>query len=145
MKMLGAKAFWVVFRIFFIRSKEFLQKNQIKGWSSEGQTKSENLKSRKWKIREQWAKMSFVSRSLHAPLKHARMLPKTHTVNPEFFVCTEFFVHYRPPTFCTHEVFVRPLTAAESLTCSEVLVCIIFSYRSRRVRNKRKLNAHEIL
>ena len=69
MKMLGAKAFWVVFRKFFIFPKEFLQKNQIKGWSSEGQTKLENLKSKKWKIREQWAKMSFVSRSLHAPLK----------------------------------------------------------------------------
>ena len=69
MKMLGAKAFWEVFRIFFIFLKEFFEKNHIKGWSSEGQTKLENFKSRKWKIREQWAKMSFVSRSLHAPLK----------------------------------------------------------------------------
>ena len=47
MKLLEAKAFWVVFRIFFIFPKEFLQKNQIKGCSSEGQTKLENLKSRK--------------------------------------------------------------------------------------------------
>ena len=31
MKMLGAKAFWVVFRIFFFYLKEFLKKNQITG------------------------------------------------------------------------------------------------------------------
>ena len=31
MKMLGAKAFWVVFRIFFFFLEEFLEKNQIKG------------------------------------------------------------------------------------------------------------------
>ena len=30
-KMLGAKAFWVVFRILFFFLKEFLKKNQIKG------------------------------------------------------------------------------------------------------------------
>ena len=29
--MLGAKAFWVVFRIVFFFLKEFLRKNQIKG------------------------------------------------------------------------------------------------------------------
>ena len=31
MKMLGAKAFWEVFRIFFFFLKEFLKKNHIKG------------------------------------------------------------------------------------------------------------------
>ena len=31
MKMLGAKAFWVVFRIFFFFLKEFFKKNQIRG------------------------------------------------------------------------------------------------------------------
>ena len=46
MKMLGAKAFGVVFQIFFFFLKEFLKNNQIKGRSSEGQTKLENLKSR---------------------------------------------------------------------------------------------------
>ena len=38
MKMLGAKTFWVVFRIFFFFLEEFLKKNQMKGWSSEGQS-----------------------------------------------------------------------------------------------------------
>ena len=47
MKMLGAKAFWVVFRIFFFFLKEFLKKNQIKEYNSERQTKLENLKLRK--------------------------------------------------------------------------------------------------
>ena len=46
MKMLAAKAFWEIFRIFFFFLKEFFKKNHIKGWSSEGQTKLENLKSR---------------------------------------------------------------------------------------------------
>ena len=32
MKMLGDKAFWVVFWIFFFFLKEFLQKKQIKGY-----------------------------------------------------------------------------------------------------------------
>ena len=31
MEMLGAKAFWVVFQIFFIFLKEFLKENQVKG------------------------------------------------------------------------------------------------------------------
>ena len=57
--MLGAKAFWVVFQIFFFFLKELRKKNQIKGWNSEGQTKLENLISTRYKIREQWAKMSF--------------------------------------------------------------------------------------
>ena len=51
------------------------------------------------------------------------------TVNPEYFVC------YGPPNFRTHEIFVHLRTAADSLTCFEVLVCILFSYGSRRVRN----------
>ena len=39
MKMLEAKAFWLVFRIIFFLQMEFLKQNQIKGWSSEGQKK----------------------------------------------------------------------------------------------------------
>ena len=31
MKMLGAKAFWEVFRIFFFFLKEFIKKNHIQG------------------------------------------------------------------------------------------------------------------
>ena len=39
--------FFGFFRIFSFSWRSFLKKNQIKGWSSEGQTTLENLKSRK--------------------------------------------------------------------------------------------------
>ena len=54
------------------------------------------------------------------------------------------FVSWGSPTFRTHEIFVQPLTAADSLTCFEFLVCILFSYGSRRVQTIRKYNAYEI-
>ena len=37
------------------------------------------------------------------------------------------------------EIFVQPLTAADSLTCSELFVCILFSYGSRRLLNNVKI------
>ena len=49
-----------------------------------------------------------------------------------------------PITFRTHEIFVQSLNAADSMTWFEFLVCIIFSYGSRRVRNRRKENPYEI-
>ena len=70
---------WFFF-LFFFFLKEFLKKSQIKGWSSEGKTKLESSKSRKEKIRELWAKMSFVSRSLHAPFNSECMLRLTMKV-----------------------------------------------------------------
>ena len=47
MKMLGAKAFWVVFHFSFSWKTFFKKKNQFYGWRSKGRTKLENLKSRK--------------------------------------------------------------------------------------------------
>ena len=40
--------------------------------------------------------------------------------------------------FRMHEIFVQSLTAVDSLTCFVPFAYILFSYRSRRVRNIRK-------
>ena len=44
------------------------------------------------------------------------------------------FVSRGSLTFSKHEIFVQPLTAADSPPCFEFLGCILFSYGSRRVQ-----------
>ena len=47
------------------------------------------------------------------------------TINPEYFVALNFRM-LGPLTFCTHDIFVQPLTAADSLTRFELFVCVLF-------------------
>ena len=69
MKMLGAKEFGVVFRTFFFFLKEFLKKNQIDQRMKFRRTnKVGKFEVKKVKSKGAVRKMSFVSRSLHAPL-----------------------------------------------------------------------------
>ena len=64
------------------------------------------------------------------------------TVNPEYFECTKFSYAWDP---CPFECMTFSYSRWPLRTCFEVLACILFSYRSRRVRNIRKQNAYEII
>ena len=63
-----------------------------------------------------------------------------NTENPEYFVRTNFSYtgDLQPCAWSrAHENFAQPLTAADSLTCLKLFVCILFPV-TRRVRNIRK-------
>ena len=60
--------------------------------------------------------------------------------------CTHWiFVCWGPPVFLTHETSVQTLTAADSLTCFGLYVCILFLHRNCRVQNTREWNACRLI